>query len=67
MQVPNARMMDYGCPIRGENPCLTGDGACQGHIGRSPLHCGSAEGAVSGAARQKPADGDLGQDPACVW
>jgi hypothetical protein len=66
MQVPKTRMMDYGCPIRGESPCLTVDGACQGHIGRSPLDCGSAEGAASGAACQKPADGNLGQDPACV-
>jgi hypothetical protein len=66
MQVPKTRMMDYGCPIRGESPCLTGGGACQGHIGQSPLDCGGAEGAASGTARQKPTDGNLGQDPACV-
>jgi hypothetical protein len=47
MQVPKTRMMGYGCPIRGESPCLTGVGACQGHIGQSPLDCGGAEGAAS--------------------
>ena len=70
MHLPKTRMMDYGCPIRGESPCLTGDGACQGHIGQSPgqspLDCGGAEVAASGTARQKPTDGNLGQDPACV-
>jgi hypothetical protein len=66
MQIPKPRVMDFGCPVQGGIPDLTGDGASQGCTGRSPLDCGGADGVATGAVRLRPAPGVLGEGSAAV-
>ncbi|MGO9234689.1 MAG: hypothetical protein ACLP4V_11645 [Methylocella sp.] len=67
MEVLKAHTMDYGSPIQGASPDLTGDGACQGRTGQSSLGRGEPDGAASGSTRQqKPENENLVEVSVCV-